>query len=124
VIKLLLDENISPQVAVRLRREGVDAAAVRERGVIGATDGKVLEKAYKEDRVLVTKNVCDFVVLARSSELHAGVVLLQDGGLNREQQLSVIRSALEVMKRAGDMVNCVLYIEADGSMRIEDLPKA
>lgn len=70
-VKLLLDENLSPQVADRLCKEdGIDACGVRDRGLLEATDAEVLDRAFAEDRILVTKNVDDFDKLARSRELH------------------------------------------------------
>ena len=66
-VKLLLDENISPKVGEMLRaQDGLDAVHVRERGLLQAPDHDVLDRAYAEDRVLVTKNVADFVKLARA----------------------------------------------------------
>ena len=46
-VKLLLDENIAPVVAVTLCAEGVDACHVRDRGLLGATDPQVLELAER-----------------------------------------------------------------------------
>jgi predicted nuclease of predicted toxin-antitoxin system len=86
--KLLLDENISPWVSVTLSREdGFDACGVRDRGLLKASDKAVLEKAFIEDRILVTKNVKDFEKLARAAELHAGIVFIEAGDLVREEQL-------------------------------------
>ena len=62
-VKLLLDESLSPAVAVALVADGIDACHVRDRGILGATDPQVLERAFLEDRVLVTLNVNDFVKL-------------------------------------------------------------
>jgi predicted nuclease of predicted toxin-antitoxin system len=53
-VKLLLDENLSPAHAVRLRRLGHDAVAVIERGMGGAEDRVVRQLASDEQRVLVT----------------------------------------------------------------------
>jgi predicted nuclease of predicted toxin-antitoxin system len=65
-VRLLLDENLSPKVAEALvRDDGVDACHVRDRGMLEASDSEVLEKAYSEDRILVTANVDDFTKLAR-----------------------------------------------------------
>src|SRR5215472_1856246 len=71
-VKLLLDENISPGVAEELRKEGVDVCGVRDRNLLEADDHAVLEKAYLEDRVLVTKNVGDFEKLVRARDCIAG----------------------------------------------------
>lgn len=64
-VKLLLDENISPAVALALAADGVDAWHVRDRGLEGATDHELLDRAYAEDRILVTLNVGDFETLVR-----------------------------------------------------------
>jgi predicted nuclease of predicted toxin-antitoxin system len=53
-VKLLLDENLSPAAAAPLAADGIDACHVRDRGILGASDHDVLERAYEEDRVLVT----------------------------------------------------------------------
>jgi predicted nuclease of predicted toxin-antitoxin system len=126
-VKFLLDENLSARLTLELQTEGVDAVHVRERGLLGATDPQVLERAYEEDRVLVTANVDDFVRLARSVPLHPGLVLIEEGGLTREEQTQVIRAALahlEAEKQAGrDLVNRVLRIWLDGEAIFEDIPR-
>ena len=62
--KFLLDENLSPAAAVALVKDGIDAYHVRDRGILGATDHDLLERAYQEDRILITSNVLDFEKLA------------------------------------------------------------
>ena len=120
--KLLLDENISPWVSVTLSGEdGFDACGVRDRGLLKASDKAVLEKAFVEDRILVTKNVKDFEKLARAAELHAGIIFIEAGDLVREEQLQVIRQAVSFIKRHGAMLNQVLRISPDGTMTFEEL---
>lgn len=80
MVRLLLDENLSPRVAIDLRQEGYDVVHLRERGRLGITDPQVLALAFDEDRVLVTANVADFRKLAAAREVHAGIALLLDGG--------------------------------------------
>jgi predicted nuclease of predicted toxin-antitoxin system len=77
--ELLLDENLSPKVAELLAKEdGIDACHIRDRAMLESEDHQVLERAYLEDRVLVTANVDDFIKLARARDLHAGIILLED----------------------------------------------
>jgi predicted nuclease of predicted toxin-antitoxin system len=125
-IKLLLDENLSPSVAVALCQDGFDVVHVRDRGLNGATDAEVLDKAYEEDRVLVTANVADFQKLARARELHPGIVFLEEGDLLRDEQKSVVRRATEALSAehaAGrDMVNRVLRISLTADPTFGDLP--
>jgi predicted nuclease of predicted toxin-antitoxin system len=122
IVKLLLDENLSPRVAEALRNGGLDAVHVRDRGILGTPDHAVLEAAFEEDRVLVTSNVADFVKLARARELHAGIVLIEDGGLRRDEQLQVIQGAVLVLRAERDVVNRLLRIWLDGTTLFEELP--
>ena len=122
-VKLLLDENLSPRVAEILRAEdGLDAIHIRDRGPLEANDHEVLARAYTEDRVLATKNVGDFVKLARARELHPGIVLLEDGDLARDEQLRVLRVAIAALQGEQDLVNRVLRVWADGTVVFEDVP--
>lgn len=122
MIKLLLDENISARVAVDLRRDGHDAVHLRERGRLGISDAEVLELAFDEDRILVTANVADFRKLAAAREIHAGIVLLLDGGLRRDEQLEVLRRVLAALVTDGDLVNRALTVALDGGLSIEEIP--
>jgi len=121
--KLLLDENLSPKVAERLRMEdGLDAVHVRDRGLLRTPDDVLLERAFQEDRVLVTCNVEDFVGFAGVRELHAGLVLVEEGDLPREQQLQVVRRAVTAMNVKPDMANVVLRVSVDGKLVFEEIP--
>ena len=122
-VKLLLDENLSPRVAEALRGEGIDACHVRDRGLLHATDAVVLERAFEEDRVLVTANVGDFVRLAHARDIHAGIVLIEDGGLLRDEQHEVVRRAYHAMQGEQDMANRVLRVGLDKAMAFEDIPR-
>ncbi len=102
-IRLLIDEDLSPWVAQRLREEdGIDAIGVRDRGMLAAPDREVLDFAFAEDRILLTANVADFVRLASARERHPGIILLLDGELGRREQLSVVRFALPHFPQASD----------------------
>ena len=124
-IKLLLDENLSPWAAVRLRDEfRLDVVHVRDRGLLGASDEQVFVVAYAEDRVVVTSNGADFVKLARGSEVHAGLVLFEDSGLLRDEQLEVTRAAVALLLPERDLVNRLLRIWRDGRHAFETIPPA
>jgi predicted nuclease of predicted toxin-antitoxin system len=122
-VKLLLDENLSAWAAnVLCTEDGIDACHVRDRSKLGLKDPGVLDLAFKEDRILVTANVDDFVALARQRGLHAGMVLLEVGDLYRDEQLVVIRAAIAALQNEPDLVNRVLWIRSDRSMEFEDIP--
>jgi predicted nuclease of predicted toxin-antitoxin system len=121
VVKLLLDENISPAAAVALASDGVDAWHVRDRGLEGTTDHELLDRAYQEDRILVTLNVGDFEKLVRERELHAGVVLIERAGLLRDEQIELMKSVAAALADHGDLINQVLRVAEDGAMTFENL---
>jgi predicted nuclease of predicted toxin-antitoxin system len=80
-VRLLLDEHIDPQVAQQLRDRDRDVLAVQEQlGLCGMSDDLLLTLAAHERRVIVTKNIHDFVRihhewLARDQH-HCGILLL------------------------------------------------
>ena len=122
-VRLLLDENLSPRVAEALAKEdGVDACHVRDRNMLAASDQEVLERAFAEDRILVTANVEDYAKLARVRELHAGIILLEAGDLLREEQLRVLRRAVKALEGERDLVNRVLRISREEELAFEEVP--
>ena len=120
-MKLLLDENLSPAAAIALAADGIDACHVRDRGILGS-DHDVLERAYQEDRVLVTSNVDDFVKLAAARAIHAGIVLVERGGLLRDEQIALVREVAAVLADHGAMINELLRVDEEGSMTFEVSP--
>lgn len=121
-VKLLLDENLSPAVAATLRGEGRDAVHVRERGLLGEPDHVVMKKAMDEDRILVTSNVGDFEKLAHASDLHPGLVLVEDGQLARAEQLQVLHAVVRLLEDEPDLVNRALRVWVDGHHVFEEIP--
>jgi predicted nuclease of predicted toxin-antitoxin system len=126
-MKFLIDEDLSPVVARYLCEELlVDAVAVRDRGLLGKSDRQVLEYAFNEDRILVTANVGDFERFARATEVHSGIVFIEEGDLLRSEQIDILKEAVSTIEReleAGqDMINRVLYISINGTKRFEVMP--
>jgi predicted nuclease of predicted toxin-antitoxin system len=72
-IRLYLDENLSPKIALQLQRRGIDIVSVHELGLTGDSDENHLNRAAGMGRVLVTADV-DFLVMAAEGISHAGIV--------------------------------------------------
>jgi predicted nuclease of predicted toxin-antitoxin system len=126
-MKFIIDEDLSPRVARYLCQEFCfDAIAVRDRGLLGATDPEVLEYAFNEDRILVTANVRDFEKLAAEIEIHAGIILIQEGDLLATEQIELMTRAVQVLQDENaigkDLINRVLHISISGTAKFEDLP--
>lgn len=126
-MKFLIYEDISPSVArILCEQLLVDAVAVRDRGLLGVSDQKILEYAFSEDRIVVTANIKDFEAFANATEVHAGIVFIQEGDLLRDQQIEICFAAVEFIQQeitsGRDMINQVLYISINGSKKLENLP--
>lgn len=122
MLRLLLDENLSPAVALALREGGWDIIHIRERGLLGATDPQVLEYAFNDDRVLITANVNDFVKLTTAREIHAGVVLIENGSLGRAEQRELLDRVLASLASRDDTVNLILRVAIDGALLYDEPP--
>lgn len=82
-MKFYLDEDLSPQIAERLRKQKIDAISAFEVGNVQLSDREQLAYAARAGRCLVTRNVRHFVILAedaiRQQRPHAGIVLCPSG---------------------------------------------
>jgi predicted nuclease of predicted toxin-antitoxin system len=76
-VKLLLDENLSPAHAVRLRQAGHDAVNVLESGLGGAPDSAVRDFAMEQCRTLITLDSDFSHILRFPPEGTAGVIWLR-----------------------------------------------
>jgi predicted nuclease of predicted toxin-antitoxin system len=63
-VKLLPDENLSPQQSAVLRENGYDAIAVAEAGLCGEPDEAVRAFAVESGRILITLDA-DFANILR-----------------------------------------------------------
>src|SRR5258708_20086513 len=80
-VRALVDEQLSPQIAVLLRKAGFDVEAVAERpDLVGCSDRVILEVASIENRAVITNNIKDFRPIAAEclaqGRVHAGLILL------------------------------------------------
>jgi predicted nuclease of predicted toxin-antitoxin system len=104
-VKVYLDEDISPEVAVHLRLSGVDATSAHEKGRQGLSDREQLQISAAEGRCLVTRNRNDFILLTREfferGLPHSGVLILPWTVPPDNFRLVAKRIALYV-KRLGD----------------------
>jgi predicted nuclease of predicted toxin-antitoxin system len=53
-VRFLIDEALSPAVAIELNRAGHDAVHVRDLGMYAASDEEIFDRAAQDDRVVVS----------------------------------------------------------------------
>lgn len=64
-IRLLLDENIHEGVITGLQQLGIDAVHARGIGLHGQSDIQILDAAIDGQRIIVTRDIRDFILIAR-----------------------------------------------------------
>jgi predicted nuclease of predicted toxin-antitoxin system len=103
-VRVILDEQLSPQIAILLRKAGydVDAAADRE-DLVGRSDRIILEVACREGRAVVTNNIKDFRPLAAEwlahGRVHAGLILLPSTRTRSRNAIAAVAVAIENVLR-------------------------
>lgn len=103
-MRAILDEQLSPQIAVLLRKAGYDVDAVADRDdLAGRSDRFILEVACREGRAVATNNIKDFRPLAAEwlaqGRVHAGLILLPSTRTRSRHAIAAIATAIESVLR-------------------------
>lgn len=108
VISLYLDENLTPKIAVQLRRRGIDVVSVHELGLSGDSDENHLQRATNMGRVLVTADT-DFLVMASDGITHAGIIFGIQTALSLGDWVNALELVVAVYS-SQEMLNHVEYL--------------
>ena len=103
-MRAILDEQLSPQIAVLLRQAGYDVDAVVGRGdLAGRSDRIIFEVASSEGRAVVTNNIKDFRPLGAEwlaqGRVHAGLILLPLTRTRTRHAIAAVAGAIENVLR-------------------------
>jgi len=128
--KLLIDECLSPKLAVLAREAGHHlSTCVRDRGWQGLQDHLLMRNVISEDFTLVTHNAVDFRGLGEESpgglhsraQIHAGLICLASVySLDLDRQQRIFRQILLELQTLDDLVNKALdvYENDDHSLSV------
>jgi predicted nuclease of predicted toxin-antitoxin system len=124
VIRLLIDEQLSPILVGRLAEQGIYAEHVAHVGLSGAADPAIWRYAFEHDFAVVTANARDFLTLAAGVTLHPGLIVLRESGLTRDEQWARLAAVVEhVHHLHKQLVNRVVEVWSVGEFDIRDLPQ-
>jgi predicted nuclease of predicted toxin-antitoxin system len=124
-VNLLIDENLSPMLVQLLAAKHVAASHVAHLGMAGASDPEVWKHAFEHDQIVITINAADFLHLARSVQLHPGLVVLRAGvGLSRDEQWAWVEPVIDWLIAMGEpLVNRAVIVTGKGKFTCTDLPE-
>jgi predicted nuclease of predicted toxin-antitoxin system len=121
-VRLLIDANLSPRVAVSLSKAGLDSVHVGGVGLLTASDRSILDYAAANALVIVSAD-SDFgeLLATRHGATRPSVVLLRSADrLTPDEQAALLAANVPVV--AGDLEAGAIVTIARGRMRIRSLP--
>lgn len=120
-MNFLIDNPLSPRVAIGLRAAGHDAVHVLDYGMHAATDEAIFGRAALESRVVVSADTDFGTLLALREVASPSVILFRTASLGRaDDQVALILAALpstEAALRRG----AIVVLERH-RLRLRDLP--
>lgn len=94
-MKFIVDQPVSPNVALWLRESGFDAFHLRERGLSRMKDVEIFSLAVKEDRILITTDIDFSRILALSGRADPGLILFRAGNISDQEMLRLMKDVLK-----------------------------
>jgi predicted nuclease of predicted toxin-antitoxin system len=120
-VKLLLDANLSPEVARLLSEAAHDAIHVRDIGLLSAPDPDILQAAAREGRVLLTADADFGALLALGSLASPSVLLLRSADHLRPAEQAELMAA-NLPSISGDLDRGAIATLARDRLRVRQLP--
>ena len=120
-MRFLIDNALSPVVAIELNRAGHDAVHVRDLGMQAASDEEIFDRARTEERVVVSADTDFGTLLAARKEISPSVILFRHGSQHRPaDQAALLKANLPQLVGALE-VGSIVVIQPD-RIRIRALP--
>lgn len=120
-MKWLIDNALSPVVAALLSAAGHDAVHVRDYGLQAADDTAIFERAFQEDRVIVSADTDFGTLLAQRGQKKPSLALFR-GATPRKptDQVSLLLTNLSSIEQ--ELLDGAVVVIEPGRLRIRMLP--
>jgi predicted nuclease of predicted toxin-antitoxin system len=122
-MRFLVDANLSPLIAQRVREAGHEAVHVADLGLVSADDHVILERAADAGEVIITADADFGTLLALGGHARPSVVLLRSSDhLTPDDQATLLLQVLESVM--DDLTGGAIASVTTGRVRIRNLPVA
>jgi predicted nuclease of predicted toxin-antitoxin system len=111
-MRFLADMGIASRIVQWLRAEGHDAVHLREEGLHRLPDGAIFEKAYSEQRILLTFDLDFGEIVALSGGWSVSVILFRLRNTRTPQVIDRLRKVLQESSNALDEGAIVIVEES------------
>ena len=115
-MRFLVDEAVSWLVAQALNEAGHDAVHVRDLGLIGHDDRKILEQAERDGRIVITQDTDFGTLLITSQRRSPSVVLIRMRDGRPSIQASVLLEVLPTIE--ADLLRGAIAVLGDEAVRV------
>ena len=93
--RLLADENGHPEVVRFLEQKAFDVLDVRRSGLVGSSDRDLLQRAYPDQRIIVTHHRDFGKLVIAAEEPFYGILYLRPGHLDLDFTIATLRTVLD-----------------------------
>lgn len=119
---ILVDECLSPDLVATALLRGYYSTHVVYRGLQGTSDIDLIPVILNGNFIFVTNNGKDFLKIYSSLDIHPGLIIIVPN-CKASQQIYLFNKILDMIKNKTDLINKVIEIYNDATIKIYDLPK-
>ena len=120
MMRFLVDNSLSPRLALSLGQAAHDAVHVRDRGLSQADDDTIFDAAARERRVILAQDTDFGTILAMRAAGRPSVILFRCAAKSTEALLALLIANLPAVH--GDLDAGAVVVIEDARIRVRRLP--